>query len=80
MLGDAAVAVHPEDPRYQSLVGQMAVLPLMNRAIPIVADEYVDPDFGTGLSRLPQRMILTILPLAYVIIWSNMLSSAKMVV
>lgn len=52
MLGDAAVAVHPEDPRYQSLVGQMAVLPLMNRAIPIVADEYVDPDFGTGAVKI----------------------------
>lgn len=48
MLGDTAVAVHPDDPRYQQLVGKTARLPLMNREIPIVADSYVDPSFGTG--------------------------------
>lgn len=48
MLGDTAVAVHPDDVRYQHLVGKMALLPLMNREIPIVADAYVDPSFGTG--------------------------------
>ncbi len=48
MLGDTAIAVHPDDARYQSLVGQKAMLPLMERAIPIVADAYVDPEFGTG--------------------------------
>ena len=48
MLGDSAVAVNPEDKRYSHLVGKMICLPLMNREIPIVADEYVDPAFGTG--------------------------------
>ena len=48
MLGDTGVAVHPKDRRYQKLVGRKAVLPLMRREIPIVADEFVDPKFGTG--------------------------------
>lgn len=48
MLGDVAVAVHPEDPRYRELVGQFALLPLVGRRIPIVADEYSDPEKGTG--------------------------------
>ena len=48
MLGDTAVAVNPEDDRYKSLVGKTLTLPLMNREIPIVADEYVDSSFGTG--------------------------------
>ena len=48
MLGDTAVAVHPEDERYQSLIGKTVVLPLANREIPIIADEYVDREFGTG--------------------------------
>jgi valyl-tRNA synthetase len=48
MLGDTAVAVHPDDERYADLVGRTARLPLMERDIPIVADERVDPDFGTG--------------------------------
>ena len=48
MLGDTAVAVHPDDKRYKDLVGQKVILPLMNREIPIVADEAVDPEFGTG--------------------------------
>jgi len=48
MLGDTGVAVHPEDPRYQHLVGKKVLLPLMDRPIPVVADEAVDPDFGTG--------------------------------
>jgi len=48
MLGDTAVAVNPEDPRYSHLVGKTVVLPLMNRPIPIIADTYVDPAFGTG--------------------------------
>ena len=48
MLGDTAVAVHPEDKRYKNLVGQKVILPLMNREIPIIADEVVDPEFGTG--------------------------------
>ncbi len=48
MLGDTAVAVHPEDERYRELVGRSAVLPLVGRHLPIVADEYVKRDFGTG--------------------------------
>ena len=52
MLGDAAVAIHPGDERYQHLVGQMVKLPLSNRLIPIIADEYVDPEFGTGCVKI----------------------------
>nr|WP_286192869.1 MULTISPECIES: valine--tRNA ligase [unclassified Synechococcus] len=48
LLGDTGVAVHPTDPRYAALVGQMITLPLVGREIPIVADEHVDPAFGTG--------------------------------
>jgi valyl-tRNA synthetase len=48
MLGDEAVAVNPNDPRYQKLVGRRCLLPLQNKAIPIIADELVDPKFGTG--------------------------------
>jgi valyl-tRNA synthetase len=48
MLGDGAVAVHPNDPRYSHLVGKQVLLPLADRMIPIIADELVDPDFGTG--------------------------------
>ena len=48
MLGDTGVAVNPEDERYRNLIGKMARLPLMDRLIPIFADEYVDPEFGTG--------------------------------
>ncbi|HKX76321.1 MAG TPA: valine--tRNA ligase [Acidimicrobiia bacterium] len=48
MLGDTAVAVHPDDPRYQHLIGRSVVLPLTGRTVPIVADEAVDPEFGTG--------------------------------
>ncbi|MDG2991617.1 valine--tRNA ligase [Candidatus Synechococcus calcipolaris G9] len=48
MLGDTAVAVNPEDDRYQALVGKTLRLPIMNREIPIIADTYVDPSFGTG--------------------------------
>ncbi|QSV44655.1 valine--tRNA ligase [Geobacter benzoatilyticus] len=52
MLGDTAVAVHPEDERYADLVGKTVVLPLMNRQIPVVADEYVDREFGTGVVKI----------------------------
>jgi len=48
ILGDTAVAVHPEDRRYKDLVGRMAILPALQRPIPIIADETVDPEFGTG--------------------------------
>jgi valyl-tRNA synthetase len=52
MLGDTAVAVHPEDERYKHLVGKKALLPLMNREIPIVADQMVDREFGTGAVKI----------------------------
>ncbi len=52
MLGDTAVAVHPEDGRYQHLIGKKVILPIMNREIPVVADEYVDRDFGTGVVKI----------------------------
>jgi valyl-tRNA synthetase len=48
MLGDTAVAVHPDDKRYAHLIGKTVTLPLVNRQIPIIADEHVDPEFGTG--------------------------------
>ena len=52
MLGDTAVAVHPEDERYRHLVGKTVMLPLMDRPIPIIADSYVEPDFGTGIVKI----------------------------
>ena len=52
MMGDTGVAVHPDDPRYQHLIGKTCILPLMNREIPIVADEYVEMDFGTGCVKM----------------------------
>ena len=52
MLGDTAVAVHPEDERYQHLIGKMLILPLVGREIPIVADTYVEQDFGTGVVKI----------------------------
>lgn len=52
MLGDAAVAVHPEDSRYAHLIGKLVQLPLTNRTIPIIADTYVDPEFGTGCVKI----------------------------
>lgn len=52
MLGDTAVAVHPDDPRYSALVGKNAVLPLAGRKIPVIADEYSDPEKGTGAVKI----------------------------
>jgi valyl-tRNA synthetase len=52
MLGDTAVAVSPEDPRYRDLVGQTLELPLTGRQIPVIEDEYVDPEFGTGCVKI----------------------------
>ncbi len=52
VLGDAAVAVHPEDERYRNLIGRHVMLPLVNRLIPIVADDYVDLEFGTGCVKI----------------------------
>ena len=52
MLGDAAVAVHPGDDRYKHLIGAFVILPISGRKIPIIADEYVDPEFGTGCVKI----------------------------
>ncbi len=52
MLGDTAVAVNPEDGRYRGLVGKTAVLPLLGREIPVIADDFVDPAFGTGVVKV----------------------------
>ena len=52
LLGDVAVAVHPEDPRYQDLIGQAVHLPLTDRTIPVIADLYVDREFGTGCLKI----------------------------
>ncbi len=52
MLGDTAVAVHPDDERYKSLVGKKLILPLVNKEIPLIADEYVEMDFGTGVVKI----------------------------
>ncbi len=52
MLGDSAVAVHPDDARYQHLIGKMIDLPLTNRQIPIITDDYVDMEFGTGCVKI----------------------------
>ncbi len=52
LLGDAAVAIHPDDERYKHLLGEFVVLPLSGRLIPIIADEYVDPEFGTGCVKI----------------------------
>jgi len=52
MLGDTAVAIHPEDERYKHLIGKSVMLPLMNRVIPIVTDTYVDKEFGTGVVKI----------------------------
>ena len=52
MLGDTAIAVHPEDERYQALIGKKVILPLVNKEIPIIADTYVDMEFGTGVVKI----------------------------
>ena len=61
MLGDTAVAVHPDDERYKDLVGKTCILPIVNREIPIIADEFVDKEFGTGALKLHQHMTLMII-------------------
>ena len=52
MLGDTAIAVHPEDDRYRDLIGKKVILPLVNKEIPIIADDYVDREFGTGVVKI----------------------------
>ena len=52
MLGDTAVAVHPEDERYKNIIGKKCILPIMNKEIPIIADDFVEKDFGTGCVKI----------------------------
>ena len=52
ILGDTAIAVHPDDDRYTRLIGESAILPIIGRKLPIIADEYVDPEFGTGALKI----------------------------
>ncbi|HOF02589.1 MAG TPA: valine--tRNA ligase [Atribacterota bacterium] len=52
MLGDSAVAVNPKDKRYQNYIGKIAILPLVGRELPVIADRYVDPEFGTGAVKI----------------------------
>ena len=52
MLGDTAVAVHPEDERYKDIIGKKCILPIMNKEIPIIADEFVEKEFGTGCVKI----------------------------
>lgn len=52
LLGDTGVAVHPDDSRYQHLIGQKVIVPLTGREVPIVADTYVEMDFGTGVVKM----------------------------
>ena len=52
MIGDTALMVHPDDERYKKYIGKFALLPLLKRKIPIIADEYVDPTFGTGVVKV----------------------------
>ena len=61
MLADTAIAVNPDDERYSRLIGEAAILPLVGRRLPIIADEYVDPEFGTGALKItpgprPERL------------------------
>lgn len=61
MFGDTAVAVNPDDDRYKDMVGKTLVLPFVNREIPVIADKYVEKDFGTGVVKSLPRTILTTL-------------------
>ncbi len=52
ILGDTAVAVHPEDERYSHLIGKSCLVPMLNREIPVIADDYVEREFGTGALKI----------------------------
>jgi valyl-tRNA synthetase len=64
MLGDTAVMVHPEDERYAHLIGKFVHLPLTGRKIPVIADEYVDREFGTGVVKVTPATTSTTTPWA----------------
>lgn len=61
MIGDTGIAVNPEDDRYKHLIGKTAILPLVGRELPIVADSYVDLEFGTGAVKMTPAHDLMIL-------------------
>lgn len=71
MLGDTAVAVHPDDERYAHLVGKRIKLPLTDRTIPVVADAHVDPEFGTGAVKVTPPTTPTTSPSASATAWSR---------
>lgn len=71
MLGDTAVAVHPDDPRYKDIVGKMLILPLVGREIPVIADTYVEQDFGTGVVKITPHTTRTTLKSACATIWKS---------
>src|SRR4030066_2121078 len=60
MLGDTGIAINPEDERYKKFIGKKIILPIVNREIPIFADEYVDKSFGTGAVKVTPVLVLTI--------------------
>ncbi len=57
ILGDTAVAVHPADERYQKYIGKEVIVPILHRLIPVIADDYVTMEFGTGALKIPRHMI-----------------------
>ena len=61
MLGDTAVAVNPDDERYTDIIGKKLLLPIVNREIPVIADPYVDKEFGTGCVKITPAQTRTIL-------------------
>ena len=71
MLGDTAIAVHPDDERYKDIVGKNVLLPLVNKEIPVVADYYVDKEFGTGAVKITPLMIRMTSRLESVTIWKR---------
>ena len=64
ILGDTAVAVHPEDERYQQFIGRKVLVPILGREIPVIADEYVDREFGTGALKITPGTTRTTTPSA----------------
>ena len=71
MLGDTAVAVHPDDKRYKNLIGKYVILPLMNKKIPVIADDYVTMDFGSGAVKITPASDPNDLPWLSDIIWRS---------
>ena len=59
MLGDGAIAVHPDDKRYKNIIGKQVIIPIANRVIPIIADEYPDPNFGSGAVKITGCLLYT---------------------